>query len=281
MALVVASACSGDGSTLTEARESSGDPTAEASGEVFDADDPGLEGSHDAWRSANEAHGDSFERVDSLFSEANIAAVDVEGAVATIEDCTAQTNLMITGQEITEYLTRVVRVANEGDRFRVVDVEVVHEGRLDSPGYSCVPGAMAEEARATAETLWKGVLAAQGDPRPGLAPEVVAVLAEPLKGELVSSVARQRDEDKSFTSPAELRFTPLGIDPRGLGLVVPVSMCATFPEGLVERSLSSGEVLRQVFPPGTQGDVVLAVRMNGVDGPEVYKIASESLPGTC
>ncbi len=97
----------------------------------------------DAWRSANEAHGDSYELV-SLFSEANITAVEVDGAVATIEDCTAQTSLMTTGQEITEYLTRVVRVANEGDRFRMVDLEVVHEGRLDSPGYACVPDAMAD-----------------------------------------------------------------------------------------------------------------------------------------
>ena len=75
---------------------------------------PAVVAEADAWRSANEAHGDSFERVDSLFSVANITGIEVDEAVATIEDCTAQTSLMTTGQEITEYLTRVVRVANEG-----------------------------------------------------------------------------------------------------------------------------------------------------------------------
>lgn len=257
------------------------DDSAEYGSGLEELASPAVVAEADAWRSANEAHGDSYERVVSLYSEANITGIEVDGAVATIEDCTAQTSLMTTGQEITEYLTQEVRVANEGGRYRVVGLEVVHEGRLDSPGYSCVPDWMAGQAKASAETAWSGFLAAQGNPRAGLAPEVVAVLAEPLKGELVSSLADQVGEGASFTSPVDLELTPLGVDPRGLGLVVPVSVCVTYPEGLVQRELSSGDELRQVFRPGTQGEVVLAVRMNGVDGPEVFKIMSESLPGRC
>ncbi len=60
-----------------------------------------------------------------------------------------------------------------------------------------------------------------------------------------------------------------------------VSSCATYPEGVVLRALGSDEVVREVFPPGTQSEMVFAVRLNGVDGPEVFEVVSEELPTSC
>ncbi len=60
---------------------------------------------------------------------------------------------MISGQDVRAYVSRVVQVATEGGRLAVVDVGVTHEGKIDSPGYSCVPGPLAESARATVEEM--------------------------------------------------------------------------------------------------------------------------------
>lgn len=38
---------------------------------------------------------------------------------------------------------------------------------------------------------------------------------------------------------------------------------------------------REVFPAGTRQEVVLAVRMNDVDGPAASSIVSEQVPATC
>ncbi len=283
---------SGDGSTLTEARESSGEPTAEASGEVFDVDDPDLEGSlrsfydefllasdchrtpgeqasregsgladlaspavvaeHDAWRAANEAHGEGFQRVVTMESSANVSEVNLEGARPAIVDCTVETATMISGQDVRAYVSRVVQVATEGGRLAVVDVGVTHEGKIDSPGYSCVPGPLAESARATVEEMEAAYARAQADPRVGMAEPLAGLVADPLESELASALADQARLGISNTSPSESTLVVEGIDPRGLGLVVVVSVCATYPEGLAARDLGSGEVVREVSPPGAR-----------------------------
>lgn len=128
---------------------------------------PSVVAEADAWRAANEAHGSGFQRVKSLFSGANIVDIAVVGDRATIEDCTAETATMVTGQDIEAYVSRSAQVVHEAGRYRVVDTEVAHEGQIDSPGYGCVSEAMAEQARAAVETMVAGVGSAQADPRVG------------------------------------------------------------------------------------------------------------------
>lgn len=233
-----------------------------------------------AWRAANEAHGDGFQRVAGVQSLAYVTGIEVDGARVTIEDCTNEIRTMVSGQEVSAYVTRVVQVANEGGLYRVVAEEVVHEGMIDSPGYGCVPAAMAENASEATEAMLAGLRGAQADPRGGLPAASAAVLAEPLESELVGSLAEQAAEGASFTSPTEVALTVEGIDPRGLGLVVVVSACVTYPEGLVQRDLSGVDV-REVFAPGTRQEVVVAVRMNELDGPVVFMIVSEAVPTSC
>lgn len=60
-------------------------------------------------------------------------------------------------------------------------------------------------------------------------------------------------------------------------MVVVVSTCVSYPEGLVLRDLGSGQVVREVFPAGTRNEMVLAVRINGADGPE----CSSCRPRSC
>ncbi len=125
---------------------------------------PSVVAEADAWRAANEAHGSGLQRVESLFSVANIVDIAVEGDRVTIEDCTAETATMITGQDIEAYVRRSAQVVHDAGRYRVVETEVAHEGQIDSPGYGCVPEAMAEQARGAVEAMVAGVGSAQADP---------------------------------------------------------------------------------------------------------------------
>lgn len=122
---------------------------------------------------------------------------------------------------------------------------------------------------------------AQADPRVGMAEPLAGLVADPLESELAAALADQARLGISNTSPSESTLVVEGIDPRGLGLVVVVSACATYPEGLAVRDLGSGEVVREVFPAGSQIEVVFAVRLDGVDGAEVHDIVSETLPASC
>lgn len=174
---------------------------------------PSVVAEADAWRAANEAHGSGFQRVKSLFSGANIVDIAVVGDRATIEDCTAETATMVTGQDIEAYVSRSAQVVHEAGRYRVVDTEVAHEGQIDSPGYGCVSEAMAEQARAAVETMVAGVGSAQADPRVGVAGPLAAVVAEPSESELAAALAEQVGEGYSITSPRQAALEVEGLAP--------------------------------------------------------------------
>ncbi len=326
VAAVVLAGCSGDENTLTQAGPSQ-EPGSSVPGEPFDVDDPELEAAlaaffeeflaawdrhrtpgqgagpaasglaelaspavvaeADAWRAANEALGESFERVVSVESTANIVDVAVEGPVASIEDCTAEVETWAPGSSgiptvLETYGTRAVEVSRREGDLMVEEVEITHAGRIDSPGYACVPEDLAEQAEVVVEEMLGGLRALQADPRGGVGEDLAALMADPFESEITSSLAEQAELGYAITSPTDQDVAAMGIDPRGLGSpVVVVRACATYPEGLVLSELASGAVLRQVFPPGAGDEVLYAVRMDATDGPEVYELVSETLPTQC
>jgi len=242
---------------------------------------PPVVAEYEAWRAANEAHGDGFQRVSAIRSAPNILGFEVDGAKLTLRDCTAETREMATGQELIHYVTRVVEVANFDGLYRVTAADVQHEGLIDSPGYGCIPDQMGKQASDTVGTVLKEFFAAQANPRSGLPAALDAVVAGKLQTELVSSLAEQTAENLSITSPTDVTLTVLGLDPRGVGLVAVVSACVTFPDGIVLRRLSTGEVLREAFPAGTQHKLEYAIRLNDSGGPAAYAVVSQQLSATC
>ncbi len=222
----------------------------------------------------------------ALDSSANITGIEAGDGGARITDCTLEVETWVPGEsfgispQVRAYVSRVVEVSDEGQRLRVEAIEVAHEGKIDSPGYGCVPEEMATQARTTVEEVLAELRVAQADPRVGL--EALATeVADPWEAELASALAEQADLGYAITSPTEATLEVEGLDPRGLGTVVVVTACVAYPEGLVLQELGSGQVVREVFPPGTRDEMVLAVRLNGVDGPEVFGVVSEELPARC
>ena len=140
---------------------------------------------------------------------------------------------------------------------------------------------MGKQAADAVEITLKEFSAAQANPRAGLPPALAAVLSGPLEAELVSSLAEQTSKNVSTTSPTTNVVTTLGLDPRLPGVVAVVAACITYPTGLVVRELSSGKVLRETFPAGTQHRITYAVRLGDSTGPAVYKLISEDLRTTC
>ena len=247
---------------------------------LADVAEPQVVAEYDAWRTANEAHGDSFQRVDRITSVANIADIKVHGDKVTIRDCTDERE----GSEVDEvprYVTRVVEVGNFGGLYRVTDVDVLHEGRIDSPGYGCIPEPMGKEGADTVTTVVKEYAVAQVDPRKGLHPALDAVVAGDLQADLASSLTEQSSQNISINTPTEAEVSVLGHDPRGLGIVAVVAACITYPDGVFLRNLSSGEVIREALRPGTQTKVTYAVRLNDVDGPVAYSVVAEEMKTTC
>lgn len=248
---------------------------------LADLAEPPVVARYDAWRAANEAlAADDFRRVTGFRSFANILDIGVDGAKVTIRDCTDEKE--VAGiHEVNSYVTRVVQVGSFGGLYRVTDVDVQHEGRIDSPGYGCIPGPMAKKAADTVRTVVNEFRAAQADPRAGLPPALDAVVAGDLEAELVSSLAEQAAQSVSITSPSDAELTVLGLDPRLLGEVAVVSACITYPDGVVLRKLPSGEVLRDALRSGAQSKVTYAVRLNDVGGPVAYSILSDETPTKC
>lgn len=248
---------------------------------LADLAEPAVVAHYDAWRATNEAYGNGFQRVTEMSSTPNIVNFKVDGTQLTIRDCTAETRVMISKQQITHYVTRVVQVVSRGGLYRVASMRVEHEGLLESPGYGCIPNRMGKQATDAVETTLREFAAAQANPRPGLPPTLAAVVSGPLEAKLVSSLAEQTTRNISITSPAQRVVTTLGLDPRLTGVVAVVEACLTYPEGLVLRELSSGKVQREVFPAGSQHKITYAVRLGDPGGPAVYSVIDDDLPTKC
>lgn len=243
---------------------------------------PSVVAIYDAWRATNESYGEGFQRVRSFRSDRNVLGIDVAGPQMTIRDCTQETRELIGGSDVTDYVTRVVTVADEGSAYRVVKVDVRHQGDLFAPGYACIPDQAAAKATATAEEALEGFIAAQGDPRRGLAAPVDAVVAGQLEEKWKASLAEQAAKNYAIAAPYDMKLTVLGLDRRLLArLGAVVSACITYAEGLDLRELSSGKVVREVLPDGTQTKLVVAVRLEEAGGPVVFADISEDLSTKC
>ena len=244
--------------------------------------DPPVVAYYDAWRAANEAHGDGFQRVKSFFTSSNVLSVDVDGARATIRDCTREDRILIDGADITDWVTRVVTVANHGGLYRAAALEIVHQGALATPGYACIPRSMADTASDVVRATIDGFAAGQADPAKGLPPALDKVVVDPLQRELASALAEQAAGGMAVTSPTQVSLRVLGLDRRGLGKrVAVVAACIAYPEGLALRDLRSKRVTREVFPAGTVNKVDYAVRLDGPDGPVAFAIMGEERARSC
>lgn len=238
---------------------------------------------YNAWRAENEAYAaDSPLRFASFASEANIASVEVDGRRATIRDCTLERRGARRGNVVAAYVTRVVTVANHGGTLRVAALDVAHEGRIDSPGYSCIPKALADRGVATVRDTIEAFTAARAAPTSSLPPALDKVVADPLQGELAASLAEQAAKGASITSPAKLDLRAVGLDPRGLGRqVAVVTACITYAEGVQVREQSTRKVVREVFPAGTVNKVDYAVRLDDADEPVTIGVLREKTSTAC
>lgn len=236
----------------------------------------------DAWRAEDEANeGDGPLRRVRFSSSTNVESVTLDGATATVRDCTLEVRELTGGHVIEAYVTRVVTIVDESGEYRVTDLDVEHEGELDSPGYGCLPGAMAAEAAEVARAAAEGFTAAQADPGAGLPAAVDKVVTDPLQQEMASSLAEQASRRFAMASAAEVTVRPLGLDPRGLGRVAVVAVCIAYPDGLELRDLSTREPVRQLFPPGTVNKLDYAVRLDHAEGPAAYAVVREERSRSC
>lgn len=241
---------------------------------------PALVSTIDAQRKANLALGQGFQRVVEIASSAGRADVEVDAARATIRDCTTEMRTFVTGQTVTNYVTRVVTVANHDGRYQAVGIEVPHNGSIDAPGYGCTTTTMSRDAEATVRTVLAEYAAARRRPGAGYPAALDAVTDGQLQAELQGSLKEQAAQGLVLTSPQEVAVTVRGLDPRLLGVVVVASACITYPEGLaVEKAAGGGR--REILPPGSRSRVDYAVRVGKGSPPVAVTKLSEELKSSC
>lgn len=233
----------------------------------------------EAQRQANLAHGVGFQRLREVVSTPSVLGVEVEGARATIRDCTMELRIFVTDLTVTSYVTRTVQVANHGGTFRAVAVEVSHDGTIDAPGYGCVTKRMAEEAEQTVRTILDRFAEARRRPAAGYPAALDAVTEGALQEELQGSLAEQAAKGLVIVSPTEVTVTVRGLDPRLLGTIAVASACIAYPQGLASEM--AGGVRREVLPPGSRSRVDYAVRVGAGEVPVGIKIVSEELKASC
>ena len=245
--------------------------------------EPAVVAYYDHWRAQNEQYApDSPLRMAWFRSYPNISSITANGDTVTIADCTLEVRERNGGQELEAYVTRQLTVARRGDDFRATALDVRHEGRIDSPGYSCIPEAMAAKATDVARAVAEGWVAAQADPARGVTRALDTVVTDPLQQEMAGSLAEQADRKVAITSPTQVTLRVLGLDPRGAGVeVAVVTACIAYPEGLDLRELPSQKVVRQVFPPGTVNKLDYAVRLDHAEGPAAYDVVREERAPSC
>lgn len=241
---------------------------------------PAVVATVEAQRRANLAQGQGFQRVVEAVTAAGRADVEVDGARATIRDCTTDLRTFVTGQTVTTYATRVVTVANHGRRYQAVSLEVPHDGSIGAPGYGCTTPAMGRDAERTMRTVLTEFAAARRRPGAGFPAGLDAVTDGRLQAELQGSLVEQASRGLVITSPQEVAVTVRGLDPRMVGIVVVASACLTYPQGLAVQQAAGGG-RREILPPGSRSRLDYAVRV-GPDGPPVAVTqVSEELRSSC
>lgn len=201
--------------------------------------------------------------IDKVRLWTNISAVEHRNDRLIVTDCTERQEQNDIRQASTVFALRRYVVEEIDGAAKLTSIEVLHDG-WDPSRLGCVPQSFHDRAELVAHLVADEVDAIARDPHHELDDIASGHIAQSFH-EFLDRVRKEMIDRKIVRgTPEERSISVLGLDRSELGLVIAVSVCRRFPEGLADRDVTTGELLPAHLPPGSTTEDRLMIQLDPV-----------------